>query len=386
MPAQHGKGGRAFISGALREALVCPVSADSAGHRLISDYGEARHFLAGSAWSRVGVQVVPVGPASAMSLTEMGAPRHARFRGLLNSAFSARTVQARRPALERLAQALVARLRTAGGPAEAIGQFCRPFAFTTHCDVLGVPRPARPALYHWSLARSASADAGGREVHRAEVELHRTVRLVLGELHRRPGRGLLDLLIQKTGAGKLTERELEGLCASLFFDGHLLATAQLANALLCLLLHPTQLACLRAHPQHLHGAVEEALRYSPAHTVSVPRLATRSGHRAAVAFALANRDPRIFENPHRFDLTRTPNRHLAFGRGAHHCLGAELARLEVRIGLHTLLRELPGLRLAIDETALTWSVTPAIRTLGSLPIRWSEPRRARRPCSRVHRR
>lgn len=160
---------------------------------------------------------------------------------------------------------------------------------------------------------------------------------------------------------------MTGLASSLFFGGHLLAAAQIANAVLGLLCHPGQLRLVTGNLGGLGHAVEELLRWSPSITLGMPRLACTAldvgvrrvepGQAATVAFGLANRDHTVFGEPHRLDLNRSPNRHLSFGRGHHHCLGAHLMRLELHIALETLLHGLPGLALAVDEHQLTWSAS-----------------------------
>ncbi|UQA97698.1 cytochrome P450 [Streptomyces halobius] len=310
-----------------------------------------------------------------MSPAEANPPRHTRTRALLNGAFAARAVRLRRPRLEARARALAASLRTAGRPCNVIAQFCTPFAFAVHCDMLGTPERLRPELFRWSLARSGDPDAGPYEIYRAEMRLHRVVVEMLDELRHRPRAGVLAHLLRVRAQGFLSEGELTGLAASLFFDGAHLVSAQLASALLCLLVHPEQLARLRAEPEALLApAVEEVLRYSPAIALGMTRVPAAPwagpATAATVAFMPVNRDPSVFEAPERFDITRRPNRHLTFGRGIHHCLGAELARQELLVGLGTLLRELPGLRLAVDESRLRWAASPAIRGLITLPLAW----------------
>jgi cytochrome P450 len=98
------------------------------------------------------------------------------------------------------------------------------------------------------------------------------------------------------------------------------------------------------------------------------------GHTVAVAVGLANRDPATFDTPHRLDLTRAPNRHLSFGRGTHHCLGAHVMRRQLQIALEILLRHLPHLDLAVGNTQLGWTASHTIRSLKTLPLTWSTHR------------
>ena len=389
---ESGVGGLAFSQGWHSRALVGPgwpallqcgtaplVGCGSL--RLITGYVEACRLLIDRHWSRAAARCEPVGPASAMSVTEMDPPRHTVIRRLLSHAFSSRSLETMRSQLQHRAVQQLAVLVAGGPPADLIGGFAKPFAFMVHCDLLGVPEPSRPALYRWSLARAADPNAGPQEIYAAEVALHRAVTEALGHVRRDPCVGLLAELIAAQARGVLTETELRGLAASLFFDGHVLAAAQITNGLLCLLTHRDQLQQLTADSV-LMPAIEEVLRFSPSITVGMTRIATQRSKQVgapaagcasakAVAFGLVNRDPAMVDNAHRFDITRTPNRHLSFGRGPHHCLGAHLMRLELDVAFTTLLMGLPALDLAIDERRLIWSASRTIRSLHTLPLTWS---------------
>jgi cytochrome P450 len=387
-------GGLAFAQGWHSRALVGPgwlaslrldgtaPSVEGKWLRLITGYDEACQFLIDRRWSRAAARREPIGPASAMSVTEMDPPRHTVIRGLLSHTFSSRSLELMRSRLEHRAAEQLAVFVAPGPPADLVGGFAAPFAFTVHCDLLGVPEHSRPVLYRWSLTRAVDPDSGPNEIYAAEVGLHWAVTEVLDYLRRDPREGLLGELIAAQKRGILTETELRGVAASLFFDGHVLAGAQIANGLLCLLTHRDQLRGLRADSAQLVPAVEEVLRFSPSITVGMTRIAAPQSHRCgapavcsapatAVAFGLVNRDPTIFGDAHRFDITRTPNRHLSFGRGIHHCLGACLMRLELDVAVTMLLNELPGLDLAVDERHLAWSASHTIRGLHTLPLTWS---------------
>nr|WP_272902859.1 cytochrome P450 [Streptomyces sp. BA2] len=258
-------------------------------------------------------------------------------------------------------------------------EFCIPFAYATHCDVLGVPEQVRGELYRWSCARSAGPDTSGPQLYRAETGLHRAVSDLL--LSSRRLGGLLGELAEAHKGGAVSGQELTGLAASLFFDGHILASNQLANALLCLFVHPSHLARLLADPALLDATVEETLRYSPSITIGMTRL-THTGSRAAVAFGTANRDPHVFNEPDRFIPLRAAPHHLSFGRGPHHCLGAELVRAELRTALTVLFNRLPGLRLAAADDAVTWSASATVRGPQKLPVKWDHTTGAQRLGSR----
>jgi cytochrome P450 len=148
-----------------------------------------------------------------------------------------------------------------------------------------------------------------------------------------------------------------------------------------LLTHPQQLAVLRARPELVPGAVEELLRYVPLGASAVlARYATeelelggvriRAGEPVIAAMASANRDGTVFDDPDRLDVTRGAGPHLGFGHGVHHCLGAQLARMELQVALGTLLERLPELGLAVDEKELEWKSGLLVRGLRHLPVTW----------------
>ncbi|MEU6868629.1 cytochrome P450 [Streptomyces sp. NPDC046876] len=146
---------------------------------------------------------------------------------------------------------------------------------------------------------------------------------------------------------------------------------QASSPTLCsgLLTQPRWIPVLLAESALWDPVIEETLRFSPAITIGMTRT-DAAGGRAAVAFGLANRDPHAFHTPDRFDPTRPGPRHLSFGRGPHHCLGAALVRTELRAALPALLTGLPGLRPALDDHALTWTSTTTTRGPSTLPLTW----------------
>ncbi|MEU6868621.1 cytochrome P450 [Streptomyces sp. NPDC046876] len=365
MPGVWGRGGCAFVCAARREILTGPPGGD---RRLITGFEESRRFLVDPRRSRASVRQVPSGPASAMSVTDMDPPQHTRLRRLLSGAFSASAVERRLPGIERRAHTLIEGMRAAGPARDVQAEFCIPFAYAVHCDLLGVPENARSTLYGWSCARSTAADVDGAALYRAELGLYEAVGELLdrGDLQS----GLLRDLLAVHRRGHLPAGEVTGLAASLFFDGHVLAASQLANALLCLFTHPRWIPRLLAEPALWGPVLEETLRFSPAITIGMTRIDT-TGRRAAVAFGLANRDPQAFENPDQFEPTRTgPHHHLSFGRGPHHCLGAALMRAELHTALPALLTRLPGLRPAVEDRTLRWTSTTTMRGLRALPLTW----------------
>jgi cytochrome P450 len=175
--------------------------------------------------------------------------------------------------------------------------------------------------------------------------------------------------------------ELVGMCSLLLFAGHETTTNSIANGVLTLLRHPDQLARLRRHPELIPSAVEELLRIEgPIKTLvrwvvedhELGGRTIRNGERVYLLISSANRDPDRFADPERLDLGRAPNPHIAFGRGVHACIGAQLARIEMRVALDRILGRLP--ELALTEDQLTWNCSLASRSLAALPVTHRAPR------------
>jgi cytochrome P450 len=180
---------------------------------------------------------------------------------------------------------------------------------------------------------------------------------------------------------RLSEEELVGLAVQLLPAGYETTASEIANFVFVLLCHPDQLEMLRGRPDLIPTAVEELLRYVPLTSGNtLPRYATEAvelsggavpaGSWVLFSVEAADRDPRVFTEPDRLDLTRSPNPHMAFGVGQHTCLGAHLARMELQVALGSLLRRLPGLRLAVDPGDLRWKMGTTVQGPVALPVAW----------------
>lgn len=388
----HGRGGVDFVTGRQPRHLVGDVLlptgpgmtllADAAGSRfwLASGYRQSKEFMRDKRFSRAVMPSAgcPVGPALRMSITEMDPPAHTSTRNLVCGAFSARQVERLRPGIEELADRMLSRLVDGGRTADLIADFCAPLTFNSQCTLLGVPAHYREAIRQCSVRRVGLPGASEEQTHAAELLLHDAVVEMVAD-QRRPPTGLLATLIAAHRDRRiLDEPDLTGLAASLFFDGHVLSAAQIANTVLVMLTNG-MFGPVRANPALLDDVIEESLRFCPSVNLSMPRVATvdltldgahvRTGDRVAAAIALANRDDAVFSAPEEF-LPGRPVRHLTFGYGTHHCIGAHLARVQLRAALLAVSRHAPNLRLATPEHELAWFVSPTIRRLTELPVRW----------------
>jgi len=319
------------------------------------------------------------GEVLAKMLLFMDAPDHTRVRGLVSRAFTPRTVDRLRPRIATLADELLAPLREEAR-FDVIGDFAFPLTVTVICELLGVPSADRELFRQQTrdmaavLDRDATPEQFGRA---AGAALTFTAYLVplFEERRRAPGTDLVSALVAVEEKGdRLGTDELLFTVILLLVAGHETTTNLIGNGLLALLRNRDQLELLRARPDLITGAVEELLRYdSPVRLTVRTALAdatldgepVRAGEQVIARLDAANHDPAVFESPDVLDITRDATRHVAFGGGAHYCLGAALARAEAQIAF-AALAAVPGLELAVDEPE--WRPLVTFHALQSLPV------------------
>jgi hypothetical protein len=314
-------------------------------------------------------------------------PDHTRLRGLVNKAFTPRVVENMRGLVQRLVDDMLA-ARMNQGRMDIMTDLANPLPATVIAELLGVPATDQRKFKTWSddiaLALSGIDTAGTKDELFALYELAQKSFLALSdyfmervvELRRNPQENLLSALAQAEEQGdRLTEDELFANCVLLMIAGHETTTNLIGNGILALLQNPGQREALSSNPDLIVSAVEELLRYdSPVQKMGRIALADihvagkqiKKGELVCFSFAAANRDPEQFQSPAQLDITRKPNRHLAFGHGLHYCVGAALARLEGQIVINSVLRYLPDLELANEK--LEWHRNFTLRGLKSLPV------------------
>jgi cytochrome P450 len=317
----------------------------------------------------------------AESLISSDPPRHTQLRALVNKAFTPRAVAALEPSIRALAREMLDRLAPTGRM-DVMADLARPLPVTVIAQLLGIAVEDRAQFQKWSDDLVGSSDAaaeGDPEVRRrAQQALADYFRAVVADKRRRPGDDLISALLAARIDGEaLQERELLAFCTLLLIAGHETTTNLIGNGFLCLLQHPEAHARLRADPALAASAVEEVLRFSSPVQALVRRTVKplRLGGASLPADATvvpwigsANRDEAVFPEPERFLLTRSPNRHLAFGAGIHFCLGAPLARLEGRLVLQAMVERLRDPELDA-QGPLRWS-PGFLRGLRRLPVRF----------------
>ncbi|MBB3998259.1 cytochrome P450 [Aureimonas pseudogalii] len=293
------------------------------------------------------------------SLLDLEAPAHTRLRSLLTRAFVARRIEALAPRIVAVAEDLIAGFAGAG-EVELVSHFAEPLPVVVIAELIGVPASDAGDLLRWSHAMVAMYQFGRDEAveQRADAEsaefsdyLHRLVT----QKRARPADDLVSALAAaETPDGRLRDDELVSLVALLLNAGHEATVHQIGNGLAAAFTAGIDLAAATSTPETADRLVEEALRFdTPLHLfrrfalteTEIAGRRLRPGDEVALLLAAANRDPAIFAAPERFDPEREARAHVAFGGGVHFCIGAPLARLELRLAFEALAR-LPNLRLA----------------------------------------
>ncbi|MCR9092615.1 MAG: cytochrome P450 [bacterium] len=306
-----------------------------------------------------GAGVVPSGfKPEQPTLIALDPPEHTNMRKAVMRAFTPRRMDAMADRVRGFATELFDRLEAEaapGGAVDAFDGYTDPLPIYVMAELLGVDATERPMFKRCGDAIVYSSGADPETLFAAQRELTDYLRTVFEDRKREPRDDLISLLLTASEEGRaLADDELLGLCFLLLVAGTETTTSALGNAMLLFERHRDARKRLVEDPSLIPAAVEEVLRYdSPVQGLS--RVTTRDveirdrvipkGARVHLLYASANRDPRVFADPDRFDITRTPNNHLAFGFGIHFCLGASLARLELRIGIETLLERAPDYRL-----------------------------------------
>jgi cytochrome P450 PksS len=313
------------------------------------------------------------------NMLDMDEPDHARLRTLVHKAFTPALVEGLRERIQEIANHLLDTAQNKGRM-DLVRDFALPLPLTVIAELLGIPANDRTKFHRWS--KSALRPPSVWNMLRAMPSLWALVRYfrqLFRKLRVWPHDGLLTALVQAEEASdRLTENELLAMAVLLLFAGHETTVNLIASGTLALLETPDQMVWLRENPQRIAPAIEELLRFCNPLEMATTRFAREDvslggttiprGAMVMAVLASANRDEKQFDEPDRLNLARDNNRHLAFGLGAHFCLGAPLARLEGQIAINALLERMPKLKLAIPVKSLRWRTTPVLRGLESLPV------------------
>jgi len=316
--------------------------------------------------------------ARAGNLLGLDPPEHQRLRRMLTPEFTIRRMKRLERRIVEIVDAQLDAMEKPGPPTDLVASFALPIPSLVICELLGVPYDDRDDFQRRS-ARQLDLSIPIAE----RLELVRRGREYMGSLveraRRQPGDDILGMLVREHGTA-LTDNELIGVAGLLLLAGHETTSNMLGLGTLALLRHPDQLVAVRDDPDAIGPAVEELLRWLSIVHSAIPRITTTdveiagvpipAGQLVFVSLPSGNRDPDFIDSPEVLDIGRGAPGHLAFGHGVHHCLGAPLARMEMRIAFPALLRRFPTLALAEDFSDVAFRSFHFIYGLKSLEVTW----------------
>lgn len=393
-----GKGVRAYPFGPADRLNLDPRLAEICGEQpvlrvslpyggdawLVTRHTDVKVVLADRRFSRAAAvgEDVPRTVAAGLpgsSMASMDPPAHTRLRRKVANSFSTRRVEGLRPRAQEIVNGLLDTMIAAGSPADLTKTLTWPLPITMICELLGVPVADRDRFTVWVDGLLVLSDPD--QATRARGQLNDYLGGLVALRRTAPTDDLLGELAAVDDEDRLSDEELVSLGVSLLSAGQEATANQIGNFAYTLLSNPDLWRELVADPGLITNAVDELSRYIPiSASAGFTRIATedvelsgctvRAGDAVVADFAVANRDPAVFDRPGEIDFHRRANPHLTFGYGLHHCLGAQLARMELQTVLEVLIRRLPGLRLAVPADQVSWRSDRLIRGAVELPVGW----------------
>lgn len=316
-------------------------------------------------------------------ILSMDPPDHTRLRRLVAKAFTQRRVEKLRPRTQDIADGLVSSMIERGGPVDVVEAFALPLPITVICELLGVPFEDREDFRVWSDAFLSTSKLTAEQVTDYTDRMMDYIAGLIAQRRAEPADDLITgLIAARDEHDKLSEDEMVRLAAGILVAGHETTASQIPNFLHVLLTHPEQLRRLRADLDLIPSAVEELLRFVPlgvgagfaryaTEDVELGGVLVRAGEPVLSSIGSANRDEAVFDDPEAVDLARAEASHVGFGHGPHHCLGAQLARMELQVALRTLLTRLPGLDFPNSpEQDVTWKTGLLVRGPQRMMVSW----------------
>jgi cytochrome P450 len=356
---------------------------------LVTGYEEARQVATDPRFSRaraadVERQRTGVARFAADTIFGMDAPEHTRLRKLVTRAFTSRRVEELRPQVIGIVDELVTEMLAKPQPADLVSGLSLPLPIRVICDMLGVPAEDYERFHAWSNSLIGDWGRDADEMTTAMNGIFDYFAGLIKVKREHPTGDLMSALIAaRDDDDKLSEDELVRFGTVLLVAGHETTANQISMSLLTLLAHPAELARLRANLDLLlPSATEELMRFTQLRPsgIQLGRVTTEdvqlggvtipAGEMVLPFFQAANRDPSVFDDPNELDLTRSEASHLSFGAGLHHCLGAQLARMELQEAFRALFTRMPGIQLAVPAAELNWRTNHAFYSAYEIPITW----------------
>lgn len=307
---------------------------------------------------------------------------HRRLRNLVHKAFTPRAIERLDGRIEEICNQLLDEVEAQKAPVfDLVPTFAFPLPVTVIGELLGIPEEDMDG-FEESVHVLLQGLSGWRLVKTLFWDLGKTVKFIKKIIHNKrkhPGEDILTGLIEaEEGGDRLSEDELVGMVMLLVIAGYETTVDLIKCCVVALLSHPEQLQELKDDPSLMDGAIAEVMRYwGPVHgtelvyakeEVTLGGVTIPKGHIVTPMLGAANRDPDVFEDPDRFDIKRTPNKHLGFGKGIHYCLGAPLAKLETKIALKVLFSRFPDLHLAKPLEELHFEKVPLFHRFKEVPL------------------
>ena len=358
---------------------------------LVTGFNETREVLIDQRYSRAlvfapGREVYGVEATLADGIVAMDPPEHTRLRKLVAGAFTEKRMQALRPQVTRIVDDLLDGMRAGPRPVDLSRSFSLMVPASVICALLGVPIADVDRFHAWSNVIFGDWSRSRDDIAAAYAAMGDYIAELIEQKRQAPADDLISVLIDaRDAAGKLSEVELVKFGVGLLGAGHETTANSINMSFVALCQYPDELARLRADPGRIPAAVEELVRYviiSGSGFIPLARITREevclggvtipAGETVLPSFNVANRDPAAFADPDRLDVGRAPKTHLGFGAGAHHCLGAQLARMELQEALHGLLTRLPGLRMTVPMSAIEFRAGHAIASMRELPVTWDD--------------
>ncbi|NYI87640.1 cytochrome P450 [Amycolatopsis endophytica] len=349
---------------------------------LVTGYGEAKEVLAATdKFSNDYTNLVGKAGLSAEQnpggLGFADPPDHTRLRKMLTPEFTMRRLSRLTPRIDEIIADQLDAMEKADGPVDLMQSFALPIPSLTICELLGVSYEDRDDFQRLSTVRFDLFAGAGASFGAISESLSYLLEIVKKQ-RESPGDGLLGMLVKEHG-DRISDQELAGLADGVLTGGLETTASMLALGAIVLLRDRETFELVRASDEAAHNFVEELLRYLTVVQVAFPRFAredvTVGGQQIAkgdivfVSLSGANRDADLGADMETFDATRPATQHLAFGWGAHRCIGAELARMELRAAYPALVRRFPDLRLDIEPEQLSYRQTSIVYGVDTLPVR-----------------